>query len=188
MKKISRAQGASSVLEVALLLGFVALIAIGSMTMYNSQKSKLAQYSQTNLNSKASVNLNKLSAAGAKDTVNYNKVETAGTSALTYLASKGITAEEFESALSSVTYGDLQSSVAASAASGQPDIFQLANSLNSSMNLGYQPVSSDSVNLNTLSTMVGVFNAATSVNTGSSKPVADAFVSQVGSLVQAYVK
>lgn len=174
---------ASNILEVGLLLSFIALIAFGAMTMYNNQKLKLTNLSNPNI--RPGVNLSTMNAAQGKEKVSYNRTETAGTNALTYLAQVGITPEQFDSAMSNITYNDLKAICATAAAAGQKDIFALTNDLNTSLNLGYDPVSPENVGIDTLPTFVGVFNAATAVKSDSpAKADASAFVDQANTLVK----
>lgn len=173
---------AHNILEIALLLFFVVAVSFTAFSIYNNQKMQLADLSKSTIKSQSvdlkSANLN---ASKLNDTVPYNKTETAGTNALTYL---GKSASELEAALSEVTYADL---VAASE-NNEENIFTLANSLISQLNLKYANVSENDINVNTLSTLVGVFDAAISAvdssNTEASvKTIADNYIDSFESLL-----
>lgn len=174
---------AHSILEVALLLCFVVVISIAVMTVFNNQKSKLVGLSGSKLTNQ-SVNLKdgSLSADKLNDKVKYDKVETAGTSALTQL---GVSAETFNNALSNVTYAQLQ---AASSGNKNDNVFDLANLLISKLNLSYNEVDAANVNVETLTTFVGVLNAAADAISSpttdeETKTIATNYVNQVKSLL-----
>lgn len=171
---------AHGVLEIALLLCFVVAISFAAMTMFNNQKFKLADMSKSHLNSQ-SVNLGTLKPSQLEFTVNYNKIETAGTNALTYL---GMDSNGFKTAMSDVTYAKLKSA----ATGGDDDLFNITNQLITTLNLNYEKVSAQDVNINTLSTVIGVLNAAANTlasenTTTGVKELANSYITQIRSLL-----
>ena len=172
---------AHNILEVSLLLCFIVAVSFVALSMYNNQKLKLADLSKSTIKSQ-SVDLksSSLKASKLNDTVPYNKTETAGTNALTYL---GKSASEFEAALSTVTYSDLS---AAAGENSNENIFTLANSLIAQLNLKYPNVSENDINVDTLSTLVGVFDAAVSALDSSNegvKTTADSYIKNFETLL-----
>lgn len=165
---------AHSIIEVSLLICFVAVIAITSLAIYNNQNTRLANMTKSNVKS---VSLAKMDNAKPSDKVPYSAAETAGNNALTALK---MTSDQFKSGISNVTYEDLQKA----SASGSSNIFDLTNALISELKLGYAPVSAENVTEETLSTMIGVLNAAAAVpDTSNAKTTADNFVDEFESLL-----
>jgi len=166
---------AQNLVEISLLIGIVALVAITSITIYNRQNTKLAD--MTKSSNFKSVSLTKMTNAKPTDKVPYSATETAGTSALTML---GLTSEQFKSGASSVTYEDLQKV----SGSSDTDIFALTNQLISDLKLGYDTVSPDNITTETLSTMIGVLDAAAGPSVPSTaKAAADAYIAAFKALL-----
>lgn len=170
---------ANNILEISLILCFVVTISIVTFTIYNNHNLKLSKLSNIQFSSQ-SINVATASTPTLNKNVPYNRVETAGTNALTYM---GVSSSKFDSAVSQITYGQLK----AASADSTNNIFTLANSLITKLNLGYTPVSSEGVNSSTLSTMIGILNAAVSAIGSSStddsvKSLAKTYVTQFESL------
>lgn len=174
---------AHTMVEMALLLCFVVIVSITLMTIFNNQKLKLNNMSKSTLNTQ-SVNVKdtNLSAAKLNDKVNYDKIETAGTSALTKL---GVSSETFNNAVSNVTYAQLRDA----AAGDDKDVYDLANLLITQLNLKYDKVSAENVNTETLTTFIGVLNAAAGAALSptvddQTKSLANNYIGKVKSLLK----
>lgn len=161
------------VLEIALILCFVAAISFAAISIYNNQKNILVFMSKPTV----PVNVNTIDANKAQETVinsPYNKIETAGTNALIRLGMDS--PKEFETAMAKVNYGKLQS---LATGRDEDDIFKLANALNDALGLGFADVSSEKVTPETLSIFTKILDAAVALPDSSSfKSTANAYIAQ----------
>ena len=179
---------AGNILEVGLLLAFVVIIAVGAMTIYNNRKTSVAGLSKSHLSSELAVNLNTMSETKAEETIPYNGAETVSQSSLncfkvgTKVKAISVTTEQFDSAASSITYSELKNALTPGS---NMDLFTLANELNTSLNLGYDSVSAENINSDTLSTLIGIFNSADGIS--SSNTEAKLYSSQVKALIGRHV-
>lgn len=163
------------VLEIALMLCFIAAISFAAISVYSHQKNILVFMSKPTV----PVNLKTMDKTKAQENIisPYNKVETAGTNALTLL---GMTSNRYQTAMEGITYAKLQSL----ATGNDNDIFTLANVLQRRLGLNLQNVSSEKVTPDTLSTLTKILDAAVALPDDSPyKDIANSFITQFKALL-----
>lgn len=158
---------ANNILEISLLLCFIVVVSVVAFKMYNNQKINLANMSKPTINNQSVGVSSSTQVSQSNGTATYGQIETAGTNALAYI---GMSASEFNSAVMTITSSKLSDSVAQNA---DKNIFTLANSLISQLNLQYAKVSAKEIDSNTISTLVGVLNNAVSTATSNDASVAE---------------
>lgn len=176
---------AQNIVEILLLCAVVVVIAIPVTIAFNHQNEILAALSKSS-SSKQNVNLTTASAEKLSEKVPYAKVETAGTSALSYF--KNMSIQEFDTALSNVTYSDLVSKD-----SKGNNIINYANELTKNDSLGlsqYKNLSETNITTTTISDLIAILNAVTqaafnAANDPSVKAAADGFKERFGALLDA---
>lgn len=149
---------AQSVIEVTLLFSFVVIAAIAVLTILHNKDTMTKLTNMSNPNVRVNLNNIQPGSAQAKAIVPYNPTmtETAGTNALTAM---GTDAKTFDTAIKSVTYGELQAATTSS--SQQNSLFDLANSLIKQLKLPYPELSTTSVTDKTIPTLVNVLTSTT---------------------------
>lgn len=141
---------AQNFVEIALLAGLVAIIAIVSFTIINNRKIELTKMSAVNVRS---VNLNTASAVKLKEKIPYNSaIETAGAMSLEKM---GMNASQYDTAMANITYEQLKNDIQSN---GEEDIASLANDLITELNLPYNEISADNISANTLASLTGILN------------------------------
>lgn len=149
---------AHNLVEVSLIVVLIAAIAIVVFALFNNQKLGLAGAFGGAFNS---VNLEKMDAAKAKERVTFEMTETAGMNALKVL---GMSFQDFTGRIQNVTYAELKASTDKSG----KDLFDLANKLIKNLHLNHKEVSANRVNSKTLTSLIGVLNASSSLPASNS--------------------
>lgn len=149
---------AGNMVEISIILGVVAVVTVGTLLIYRNQDLRLMVLSAINFRP---VNLQTMSQDDkVKLNVPYNRVETAGGNALTNI---GWTSADFESAITHVSYGNLDD--AFKEKDGVKGIDTYANNLinDKLLNLmDYTPLTATNITSKTLSDLIGILNTITS--------------------------
>lgn len=148
---------AGNMMEISILLGVVTVVTIGTLVVYNNQNLRLALLSAINFRP---VNMETMNQDTARLNVPYNRVEVGGGNALTSI---GWTSADFESAITHVSYGNLDD--AFKPKDGLEGIDTYANNLIGNKDLGlssYTTLSATNITAKTLSDLVGILNVITS--------------------------
>lgn len=167
---------ALNLIEITLIICFIAAISAISFTLYNQHGFKATQ----RLNpSGQGFDLNAMSPQKASETISYNvPPDTVDSKTLSVLAS---TSDTFTIGLSRITYADLKNAVVSSNNNG---LFDLANTLIKRMKLNYPQFTIINVTPDTLANLVRVLNAAVEVPDSSpNKQVAQAYITKFKMLI-----
>lgn len=167
---------ALNIIETALIICFIAAIAVVSFTMYNHQKFKTVH--QLNPSGQG-FDLNTMSPQKAGETIPYNApAETVSEKSLSFLAS---TPDSFQVQISRITYADLKAAVVSPNNSG---LFDLANALIRKLKLNYPQFTTINVTPDTLANLVRILNAAVEVKESSPDwPLANAYITKFKMLI-----
>lgn len=173
---------AGNVIEIAMILCVVTIVTIGTLIVYNNQNLRLALLSAIHFKP---INLNTMSEGTAKQTIPYNKTETAGSNALTKL---GMSSADFESAITNITYGDLEDAMEKD--STDNNIATFANELKGPLGLNFEDITATNITGQTLSDLVkvlnGIYNNDLINSTNSAiKAAANGFIERFSSLLTA---
>lgn len=172
--------------KVGLIVVIIAIVvvvtALSFLFLNNKQvKTNAGTFLNTKLNIGA-INLNKMDKQTAGQPVQFTRTESASSSTLKVLH---ISFEQFQDAISKVTYQDLKN---ASVTKGSDkDIFTLANQAITTFHLNEPKVSPKSVNLQTFTSLIDVMNVLTTVpdkTTGDLKTLKDSYVKKFKALIK----
>lgn len=161
---------ALNLVETALIICFIAAIAVVSFKIYNHQQFRATH--QLNPSGQG-FDLNTMAPQKATETIPYNAPpdETVDPKTLSVLAT---TPDDFKVEISRITYADLKAVVVSTNNTG---LFYLANALIKRLKLNYPQFTTINVTPDTLANLVRVLNAAVEVKDSSpDKPLANAYI------------
>ncbi len=145
---------AQNIIEILLLACFVAILGFTVFSIYNNSNFKLAGLSKIKVKEQASVDLENLSPSQANDYIPYTPIETIGS--LSLICWNNMSLDGFNDRLSSVTYAEINNAFNPLGNSGGPNLAQLANTLITDLNLGFDLLNPSYVTSNTLNTLVEI--------------------------------
>lgn len=163
---------AQNIVEISLLAGAIAVIAIAAFMVYNNQKMRLADMSRFGIISQ-SVDLMTLTPERGDDVIPYGGDIVVDDALLRLLAGERsiLDKEYFKSSVANITYQDLKNN---------QDFLAQINNLIRTLGLDYDSIDVNNINSNTLPTIVGALNDA-AINSSDSRLTA--IVNQFGSLL-----